>query len=326
MAKSFLVPWLPTNKTVEQEGYEVLIEKILNGETPPKTWEVENLSIKKGDSIYLMRLDAEPKGIIAKGIARSKSQRYSPHSPNVAVIEFIAAIDYRKSNYLRLDTMKEKCPDQDFSSLNTGIAIDSKYDSVFYDEWNRCFSNSYNERPLLLNDIKHNIVIIRISMPYCTMKLSDRALYEDSRCFWKCSVNYVKDAEYVLAVINGKVVEVYKIDEFVKAEDTRSWLHSYRPRFHADCISFNGKVADDDIRNYYLGRQVDCLYDFDEEYRLKLFLKGGFITKHEGMNIPVRPKNRIRKSDGSIRYVCGYCGTPFSKLPRCSACGQLAKA
>lgn len=43
------------------------------------------------------------------------------------------------------------------------------------------------------------------------------------------------------------------------------------------------------------------------------------------INTPMKPKNRIRKPNGNIYYVCARCMTTFVKSPRCPECGQLIK-
>ncbi len=45
----------------------------------------------------------------------------------------------------------------------------------------------------------------------------------------------------------------------------------------------------------------------------------------DSINSPLRPKNIIRKADGTIRYVCGRCKQSFVKAQRCPECGQLVK-
>ena len=68
-------------------------------------------------------------------------------------------------------------------------------------------------------------------------------------------------------------------------------------------------------------------YDRIEESLVKICdcFGGKMITENDNINIPMRPKNRIRKADGSIRYVCGRCQAIFNKSPRCPECGQLVK-
>ncbi len=46
---------------------------------------------------------------------------------------------------------------------------------------------------------------------------------------------------------------------------------------------------------------------------------------NDDINTPKKPKNRIRKADGSMQYICGRCNTTFLKSQRCPECGQLVK-
>ena len=45
----------------------------------------------------------------------------------------------------------------------------------------------------------------------------------------------------------------------------------------------------------------------------------------DDINTPKKPKNTIRKIDGSIQYICGRCETIFNIASRCPECGQLVK-
>ena len=49
------------------------------------------------------------------------------------------------------------------------------------------------------------------------------------------------------------------------------------------------------------------------------------VDNIDDINTPKKPKNRIRKADGSMQYICGRCGTIFNKASRCPECGQLVK-
>ncbi len=49
------------------------------------------------------------------------------------------------------------------------------------------------------------------------------------------------------------------------------------------------------------------------------------VDSIDDINIPKKPKNTIRKIDGSIQYVCGHCEKSFMKALRCPECGQLVK-
>jgi hypothetical protein len=54
-------------------------------------------------------------------------------------------------------------------------------------------------------------------------------------------------------------------------------------------------------------------------------LDGGGKAQPNDINTPMRPKNRMRKADGSIQLTCGRCSTVFIRADRCPECGQLVK-
>ena len=176
-------------------------------------------------------------------------------------------------------------------------------------------SNPKNTRPLRLEDIREDLVIIKINRSYYD-GISSRELYEYTRGYWKRKIESVKHAKLALSVAHGIVVEVYSIEKWVKADPVK----------YSGRIAFVGELAPNEIRNYYIGRNVSELYKNGEADPVKLFLKHGVSNEtsdDSSINVPMRPKNRIRKADGSVRLVCGRCQTSFVKSSRCPECGQL---
>ncbi len=49
------------------------------------------------------------------------------------------------------------------------------------------------------------------------------------------------------------------------------------------------------------------------------------VTRTNNNNTPIRPKNRIRKPNGEVYYICARCNNKFQKANRCPKCGQLIK-
>ena len=185
--------------------------------------------------------------------------------------------------------------------------------------------NPNNARRLSIEDIKDNLVIIKINRSYYD-GISSRELYEYTRGYWKRKIESVKPAKLALSVAHGIVVEVYSIEKWVKAEQADNIIRTYDPVKYSGRIAFVGELAPNEIRNYYIGRNVSDLYKNGEADPVKLFLKHGVSNEtsdDSSINVPMRPKNRIRKADGSVRLVCGRCQTSFVKSSRCPECGQL---
>lgn len=176
------------------------------------------------------------------------------------------------------------------------------------------------EHVLTEKNVRHNLVIIKINKTY-HRGMSTRELYEFTRGFWKRKIESVAPARYALSVVNGNVIEVYQIDRWVKASEADNVVREYIPEKHSNRIAFLGKVASDDVRDYYIGRNVNSLYKWGEADPVKLIL----AYKGDDINIPLRPQDTIRNKDGSIRLVCGRCETIFAKSRRCPECGQLVK-
>ena len=335
MSASYLITWNP-NKWNFEGGYSSFLNRIRNGEKPVEEWSVVNSSIQKGDTLYLMRLGVSPRGIVAKGIALDEVH-YSEHwdsdlakngvkTKHVSV-QFVSAVDFKTENYLKWDALKEYFPNQNWTPQGSGIAIKEEYIHQLDDKWNDCVNSASNSLILYRKDIKHNIVTIKINKSY-REGMSAQALYEYTRGFWRRKIDSVSQAEFALAVVYGKVVEVYAIDKWVRAEQADNVLRTYDPVRHSDRIAFVGSVAPKEIREYYMGRSVDLLFKNGEADPVKMFLK--FDSSDEStasfdINVPMRPKNRIRKADGSVRLVCGRCQASFAKSPRCPECGQLVK-
>ena len=77
------------------------------------------------------------------------------------------------------------------------------------------FELKYGAAPLKINEIKHNILVIKINKLY-RKDMSDYEIYDAVRGMWKISLKSIKsrDIRYVFAVYNGLIVGVYKPDEW----------------------------------------------------------------------------------------------------------------
>ena len=108
-------------------------------------------------------------------------------------------------------------------------------------------------------DITDNIVVIKINQSYYE-GISSEALYDYTRGIWKRSLKTVSVADYALSVVYGVVVEVYKIDRWMPATQTKFKTRKVDPQKAAERVAFVGKVADDDVRARYIGKSVANLF------------------------------------------------------------------
>lgn len=127
-------------------------------------------------------------------------------------------------------------------------------------------------KELQLQDIQDNLVIIKINQLY-KEGMSAAELYDITRGSWKRKIESVKDAEYALAVSESKVIEVYKIKEWLQSEEVTRETIPYDPEKDVGRISFNGEVASDDIRARYIDSSVKSLFKWGEADPVKMIYK-----------------------------------------------------
>jgi hypothetical protein len=102
--------------------------------------------------------------------------------------------------------------------------------------------------------IDEKAILIRINQLYHESMTSEE-LYEATRGVWKVGIRR-DEAEYAFTVFRGEIKEVYKIDSWLPAGTFR-----YKTRSRADVEvagrwEFVGSLAEDKIRNKYIGRTV----------------------------------------------------------------------
>lgn len=77
------------------------------------------------------------------------------------------------------------------------------------------FELEYGAVPLKIEEIKHNILVIKINKQY-RKDMSDYEIYDAVRGMWRVSLKSIesRNIHYVFAVYNGLIVGVYKPDEW----------------------------------------------------------------------------------------------------------------
>ncbi len=171
-------------------------------------------------------------------------------------------------------------------------------------------------------DLKENIAIIKINKSYHE-GMSALELYDVTRGCWKRKLESVKPAEYVLSVSFGEVKEVYKVDSWVPSSELNRETIPFDAELEKGRIGFNGKVAEEQIRQKYINKSVSELFKRGEADPVKVFLVDGLKTKTTGdINTPAKPIIVIQTEDEPI-VVCPRCEESFSYASRCPECGQL---
>ena len=115
---------------------------------------------------------------------------------------------------------------------------------------------------------RHNALLISVNRS----ALAESSLYEATRYAWKVSRSKAKEAEVILATVQGVIKEAFVADDWLDATSANFPGRQDIPgRF-----GFNGREAPDEIRTLYIGKRVP------DEYRkrgaanpIKYARKGG---------------------------------------------------
>ena len=129
-------------------------------------------------------------------------------------------------------------------------------------------------RKLTRADITDNIVIIKINKSY-REGMSEQELYDITRGCWKRTLSSVNGSEFALAVVNGIVKEVYKIDAWFPAEEVARDTVPYNEKTDAGRIAFRGTVATENVRKKYLNCSVAELFKRGEANPVKVIRNSG---------------------------------------------------
>lgn len=104
----------------------------------------------------------------------------------------------------------------------------------------------YGSDVLKEKDIKQKLIMIRINSTYSD-SLSPLELYEMTRGYWRVDVERAKQADYVLAVYQGIVREVYQVADWFPGGSTFTQRKDDED-FAKNRYKFVGRIADEPIR------------------------------------------------------------------------------
>ena len=117
-------------------------------------------------------------------------------------------------------------------------------------------------------DIIDDIIIITLNKSYRS-GMSFEELYDITRGCWKRRIESVERAEFALAVYMGEVIEVYRIFAWYSAlEEIRDTV-PFDPKVERGRIIFKGEVADEKVREKYIGKNVSKFFKRGEASPVK---------------------------------------------------------
>ncbi len=102
---------------------------------------------------------------------------------------------------------------------------------------------------------KDAVLMIRINQLYYA-GMPPQELYEVTRGVWKLSIERARQVQYVFAVFNNVVREVYEVEEWFTGGKT-AYFHREKEEVDApDRIEFVGRVAPEAVRKRYFLKSV----------------------------------------------------------------------
>lgn len=117
-------------------------------------------------------------------------------------------------------------------------------------------------------DITDDIIIIKLNKSYRS-GMSSEELYDITRGCWKRRIESVERADFALAVYKGEVMEVYRISAWYSAlEEIRDTV-PFDPEVERGRIIFKGEVAEEKVREKYIGKNVSKLFKRGEASPVK---------------------------------------------------------
>jgi hypothetical protein len=122
--------------------------------------------------------------------------------------------------------------------------------------------------------IRHRVIFVKLAFTFHE-NLSPQELYEAARGVWNLSPEIARDYQYVLALWQGLIVEVYQADRWQAADPahfkTRKDLEPehFIPKPRKCCTEFEGSVAPESARLHYLGKSVRKHFDFGGQANCK---------------------------------------------------------
>lgn len=136
--KTILLTWNPKKWTWEK--LDEMVQEVKDHGSCLDRWSVgRSKDIAPGDRFYLLRLGAEPRGIIASGWIMSQPES-KPHWDGSEASTLYVDIEYDRlfrpdQSILHIDTLNSAMPDQHWTPQSSGTVLRSEYSTKLEELW-----------------------------------------------------------------------------------------------------------------------------------------------------------------------------------------------
>lgn len=106
-----------------------------------------------------------------------------------------------------------------------------------------------------LDEMDSDCIIININKSYKRWS-NNNSIYNATKGVWAMDYNKAKQIKYVLSAYRGLIVEVFEVEEWLQEKR----YYSSSTKKHGNCkrmgCAFRGKIANDAVRNKYIGKSI----------------------------------------------------------------------
>ncbi len=111
----------------------------------------------------------------------------------------------------------------------------------------------------LIEQIDEPVIAINLNQTYRT-GISAGELYDCTRGIWRVGCDRASSAQFAFAIYRGNVKEVYEITQWEKELSTDYKYRRPTPTKLKNRFEFVGKIASENIREKYVGKQMPELH------------------------------------------------------------------
>jgi MoxR-like ATPase len=164
---AYLFVWNP--KRWSWQNFEEEASLVQAGDPPRMRWSARNKAIKPNDRAFLVRLGAEPKGILGSGRVVStpyEAEHYSgePGKKEQCVdIELDTLLD-PKTKIFPLETLERELPDAHWTSESSGINIPQRVRPRLEELWESHLADNSNKEIYTIDDAVEEVFLDRDSL------------------------------------------------------------------------------------------------------------------------------------------------------------------
>ena len=113
-----------------------------------------------------------------------------------------------------------------------------------------------NSNILMYEDITERVIAFNLRQSY-KKDMTEIELYDITRGCWKVDIKKAQNVDYAFSVYEGTIIEVYKIEKWLRAEELQRATLPYVESLDKGRYGFEGKIAEKGIRDKYVGKSIE---------------------------------------------------------------------